>query len=157
MLLEQLFRSNAFPTFRFIVWLAGMPAGVFTECSVPTIEWKTEPVAEGGLNSYTHELLGRRGKTSFTLKNGVGTSVLISWYMQNMLEVFEVAGVNVLRRPVTILLLSSLKLPVMTWHIDNAMPTKWTGPQLSTKENTIAIQTLEFVGGEVIVVPGASL
>lgn len=155
MLLDQL--TNAFPTFRFVVWVAATPAGVFTECTVPNVEWTPEEVKEGGLNTYTHQLLGRRGKTNFTLKNGVGTSTLITWYMQIMMEQFEVLGVNTLRRPVTILLLSSLKIPIMTWHIDNALPIKWTGPQLNTSQNSIAVQTLEFVGGEVIVVPGASL
>jgi phage tail-like protein len=71
-----------------------------------------------------------------------------------MAEEFATSGTG-LRRTVTIVLLNSLKVPVMTWNISDAFPLKWTGPQLNSGENSVAIQTLEFAGGEVVVAPGA--
>lgn len=146
--------TNAAPTFRFIVTVNGAPYGVFTECDLPVISWDLDPVKEGGLNSYTHQLLGRRKDATLTLKNGVGTSLLVTWYIATMNESFTSSAAP-LRRTITVILLNSLKIPVMTWNIDKAMPTKWSGPQLKTSENSVAIQSLEFSCGEVTVIPGA--
>jgi phage tail-like protein len=147
--------THEIPTFRFVVTVDGAAYGVFTECELPTIEWETEPVKEGGLNSYTHALLGRRKAATFTLKNGVGTGDLVSWYMDTMNATFAEQGTG-LRRVVTIELLDSLKNPVMTWEIQNALPTKWSGPGLKTGENSIAIQTFQLSCGEITTIPAAS-
>ncbi|MBK8932716.1 MAG: phage tail protein [Chloroflexi bacterium] len=37
----------------------------------------------------------------------------------------------------------------MTWDIEAAYPVKWSGPQLNSGDNTIAIQTLEFACGSI--------
>jgi phage tail-like protein len=148
--------TNAAPTFRFVVLVNGAPYGVFTECDLPVVEWETLPVKEGGLNTRVHHLLGRRKETKLTLKNGVGTSAFIAWYLTAMAGVFDVPGAG-LRRAVTVILLNSLKVPVMTWHIEDAMPTKWAGPQLKTSENSVAVQTLELVCGEITIIPGLGI
>lgn len=132
-------------SFRFVVAIDGSPTAAFTECTLPTIEWDAEEVKEGGLNTYVHQLPGQRKQSTVTLKNGVGiVSDLMSWYIMTMDERFR-------RRRVTITLLNRYHAPVMVWHIENAYPLKWTGPQLQSDTNTIAIQTLELACGEVIV------
>jgi phage tail-like protein len=132
-------------SFRFVVAVDGSPTAAFTECTLPTIEWDAEMIKEGGLNTYVHQLPGRRKQTTITLKNGVGiASDLMAWYIATMNEKFK-------RRRVTITLLNRYHAPIMVWHIENAYPRKWTGPQLQTDENTIAIQTLELACGEVII------
>ncbi len=141
----DLIRNQANPTFRFIVSIAGISQGVFTECTLPTIEWETEEVKEGGLNTYIHQLPGRRRGTKLVLKNGVGSSHLMHWYRESMNELLH-------RRNITIVLLNSkhkLTVPMMIWNIQDAYPTKWAGPQLNTSQNSIAIQTLEFACGHV--------
>ncbi|MCZ7666629.1 MAG: phage tail protein [Chloroflexi bacterium] len=148
--------TNAAPTFRFVVLVNEAPYGVFTECDLPVVEWETQVIKEGGLNSHVHHLLGRRKETKLTLKNGVGTSAFISWYLATMAGVFDVPGMG-LRRSVTVVLLNSLKVPVMTWYIENAMPTKWSGPQLKTSENSVAVQSLELSCGEITIIPGVGL
>ena len=148
--------TNAAPTFRFVVLVNGAPYGVFTECDLPVVSWKMEPVREGGLNTRVHQLMGRREETTLTLKNGVGTSPFIAWYLATMAGIFDVPGLG-LRRTVTVILLNSLKIPVMTWHIEDAMPKKWTGPQLKTSENSVAVQTLELVCGEITIIPGLGI
>lgn len=148
--------TNAAPTFRFVVLVNEAPYGVFTECDLPVVEWETQVIKEGGLNSHVHHLLGRRKETKITLKNGVGTSAFISWYLMTMAGVFDLPGMG-LRRSVTVILLNSLKIPVMTWYIENAMPTKWSGPQLKTSENSVAVQSLELSCGEITIIPGVGL
>ena len=145
--------TNAQPTFRFIVLVNGAPYGVFTECDLPVVGWETQTIKEGGLNTHVHQLLGRRKESSMTFKNGVGTSAFIAWYLMVMNGIFNIPALK-LRRSVTVILLNSLKIPVMTWHVSKAMPTEWSGPQLKTSDNSIAIQTLKLICGEVTVIPG---
>jgi len=145
--------TNAQPTFRFIVLVNGAPYGIFTECDLPVVGWETQNIKEGGLNTYTHQLLGRRKESSMTFKNGVGTSAFIAWYLLVMGGVFNIPALG-LRRAVTVILLNPLKIPVMVWHVSDAMPTEWSGPQLKTSDNSIAIQTLKLICGDVTIIPG---
>jgi len=145
--------TNAQPTFRFIVLVNGAPYGIFTECDLPVVGWETQTIKEGGLNTHVHQLLGRRKESSMTFKNGVGTSAFIAWYLMVMNGVFNVPALG-LRRAVTVILLNGLKIPVMTWHVSDAMPTEWSGPQLKSSENSIAIQTLKLICNDVTIIPG---
>ncbi|MBK6327323.1 MAG: phage tail protein [Chloroflexi bacterium] len=144
MTLESM-RKEVNPGFRFVVDIAGISHGVFTECTLPSIDWDVEEVKEGGLNTYIHQLPGRRKSARITLKNGVGTSALMDWYIDTMNESFT-------RRKITVKLLDAknkLSSPLMTWDIEAAYPVKWSGPQLNSGDNTIAIQTLEFACGSI--------
>jgi len=134
----------AHPIFRFVVDVGGYTQGVFTECSLPVIEWELEELKEGGLNVYTHQLPGRRKGARITLKNGVGTDDLVSWYIDTMSESF-------VPKTVTVTLSDYQRSAVMSWHLKDAFPVKWTGPQLKAGDNSIAIQTLELACGEISV------
>lgn len=136
--------QQANPAFRFVVDVDGERQGAFTECALPTLEWDVEEIQEGGLNAYTHQLPGRRKGARISLKNGIGKSALLSWY----LEAIEKA---VTRKPLTITLLNSQRKPLMVWDIRESYPVKWSGPQLKSDDNTIAIQTLELVCGDITV------
>ena len=145
MLIEDL-RQLANAAFRFIVEVDSIPLGAFTECTLPTLELETEEVKEGGLNSYVHQLPGPRKASKVVLKNGVGIATeLMAWYLKTMRGEFT-------RRSVTITLLSPRMLPIMAWSIEDAFPNKWTGPNLKSDDNTVAIQALELVGGDITVI-----
>ena len=133
--------------YRFVVEVDGERHGAFTECTLPVIEWEVEEIKEGGLNSFVHQLPGRRKRATLTLKNGVGTSALLAWYLETMDESFS-------RRSVTVTLLNVEREPVMTWSMLEALPVKWSGPQLKSDENGVAIQTLEFAFGDMMVEEG---
>ncbi len=137
----------AIAAFRFVIDVEGERQAAFTECTLPTIEWEVEEVKEGGLNTYTHQLPGRRKAARITFKNGVGKSKLLEWYMNTMSE-------KITRKPVTITLLDSKHNPVLVWDIQNAYPLKWGGPVLKTDTNAIAIQTLDLGCGEITVKNG---
>jgi phage tail-like protein len=138
------FLTNA--SFRFVITVNGMPAGAFTDCTLPALELELEEVKEGGLNTYTHQLPGRRKSAKITLKNGVGLlNQLLPWYIKSMNEQFS-------RRRVTITLFSALIIPVMVWDIEDAYPVKWVGPDLQSGSNSVAIQTLELACGAINVV-----
>lgn len=134
--------SQSHVAFRYIVEINGERLAAFTECTLPTIEWELEEIKEGGLNTYVHQLPARRKSARLTLKHGIGKSVLLDWYLNTLDEKFE-------RRDITITLLDVTNADVATWIVRQAYPTKWTGPQLKSDSNAVAIQTLEFACGEV--------
>ncbi len=134
-------------SYRYVVEVDGQSQAAFTDCSLPAVDWEIEEVKEGGLNTFTHQLPARRKSGKISLKNGVGRSDLVQWYLDCMSETF-------VRKPIAISLLDSSLSPIITWNIDEALPIRWAGPDLKTDANTIAIQTLEFICGEITVTLG---
>ena len=142
-MLTELLGKLTTPSFRFIVALSNVPIGAFTDCTMPSLEWEMEEVKEGGLNTKVHQLPGQRRSAKIVLKNGIGIAKdLFAWYEMSSNEMFW-------RRNVTITLLSSLLIPMVIVHVEDALPIKWSGPELQAGSNTIAIQTLELACGEV--------
>lgn len=125
--------------FRFLVEVSGIPQGIFTECTLPNIEWETQEIKEGGLNTYTHQLPGRRKGAKITLKKGIIKEEMLTWYSDMMSERFAET-----RKIVDITLFNALHEPVIKWSCAQAYPTKWTGPDLKTQDNAVATQTLEL-------------
>ena len=131
------------PSFRFVVSFDGEAVGAFTECALPSVEWETEEIKEGGLNAYVHQLPGRRKATKVTLKNGVGVSKTVDdWFL-------DILNGDISRRKISISLLDLSHESMMTWDLENAYPTKLMGPSLKAEDNTIAIQELELTCGEI--------
>ncbi|MCU0520136.1 MAG: phage tail protein [Anaerolineae bacterium] len=141
---EDPIRAAANAAFRFVVSVGGEGQAAFTECTLPAVELDVEPVKEGGLNTFVHQLPAQRKPAKLSLMNGVGKSSLLDWFMESM------SGTPT-RKNLTVSLLNAEKEAVMIWQIDDAFPTRWVGPQLQSSANTIAIQTLELACGEVTV------
>jgi phage tail-like protein len=145
MSIDQQVHTMLTAAFRFVVAIDGVQVGAFTECVLPTVSMETEAVKEGGLNTYVHQLPGPQRAAKITLKNGVGIPTpLISLYKAAMSEQFR-------RVNVTITLLNPMLIPVMILNIRDAYAATWTGPQLRSDGNTVAIQSLELVCGEITV------
>lgn len=140
--------GEAHAAFRYVVEVDNQAQGAFTECKLPTIEWEFEVVKEGGLNNQVHNLPIRRKPARVMLKNGVGTKSLTSWFMNSLENHMNIRGH---RKNITIKLIDGLDNVIQTWHIQDAFPAKWEGPQLKSDSTSIAIQTLEMVCGEVTV------
>lgn len=139
---EDQMRATAHAAFRFLISVDGQKQAAFTECTLPTVEWEVEEVKEGGLNTFVHQLPAYRRAARVSLRNGVGRSDLLDWYLECM-------GGTPTRKNITVTLLNVEREPVMIWHIEDAFPTKWEGPQLQSHSKTIAIQTLELACGQV--------
>lgn len=145
---QKLYYDQTHPAFRYVVVHGNDTLGAFTECTLPVIEWEIEEIKEGGLNSYTHQLPGRRKAARVTLKNGVGKNVILDWFLQAVND--EMPGKE-LRRNLTIMLKDVRAVDVCKWNLTAAFPIKWTGPQLQSDSNALAIQTLEFACSRVTV------
>jgi phage tail-like protein len=99
-------------------------------------------------------LPGRRRSAKLTLKNGVGNPELLEWYLDALKGLF-------CRRSISIRLLDlnrAEEKAIAVWNIEGAFPVQWTGPDLRTGDNTIAIQSLQLACGEIkIEIPSAGL
>lgn len=145
---QKLYYDQTHPAFRYVVVHGSDALGAFTECTLPVIEWEIEEIKEGGLNSYTHQLPGRRKSARVTLKNGVGKNVILEWFLQT---INEETPSKKLRRNLSIKLKDVRSADVCTWELTAAFPVKWTGPQLQSDSNALAIQTLELACSLVMV------
>jgi len=130
------------PAFRYLVEIAGVTVGAFTECTLPAIEIDTQEVKEGGQNLHVHLLPGQRKAARLTLKNGVGNNGLMRWCVDTMNERFEQKDIIVSLHSARFA--PGVKEPICTWNLHKAYPVKWTGPQLQADSTAIAIQTIEF-------------
>ena len=137
---------NPLATFRFTVDIGGDKwVGVFTECTLPAIEWDVEEIKEGGRNDYIHQVIGHRKAGKVTLKHGLTKKYeLMNWYAEMMDEDYK----NY-KKTVTITLLDSEHKPVLRWNLENAFPIKVTWPDLKTGDAAVAIQSLELAVGHV--------
>lgn len=148
-LAQLLYETHA--AFRYVVEIAGLTVGAFTECTLPVMELEVEDLREGGVNTYTHLLPGRRKSARLTLKNGVGKNGLMDWCIATMQEKIEPKEITVTLKD------ARAKEPICIWHIQRAYPVKWTGPQLQAGASAIAIQTIEFACGLVTVEANATI
>jgi phage tail-like protein len=141
--------------FRYVVDIAGITVGAFTECTLPVIELDVEELREGGLNTYVHLLPGQRKAARLTLKNGLGKSGLMDWCLKTFQEEKSELPTKIETKTIVVTLRNaSGKKPICSWHLHRAYPVKWTAPQLQSDSNTIAIQTIEFACGLVEVEVG---
>ena len=66
--------------FRFTIKISDVTVGWFMECSGLSLERKTLPRPEGGVNDYTHRLPGRVEQSKVTLKRGLADNALYTWF-----------------------------------------------------------------------------
>ncbi len=126
---------------RFVVEIDGQRLAAFSECTLPTLEFETEERKEGGLNDYVHVLPIRRKSGRVTLKRGLtGSTELLTWYL-DLLS----GQVSDATRTLAIIMFDSMGNQLARWDFMEAIPVKWTGPQLKSDQGAIAIETLELV------------
>ncbi|PTQ91911.1 phage tail-like protein [Nitrosomonas nitrosa] len=97
----------------------------------------------GGMDpSFTKQCIpGMKSYGELTLKRGTfaGSNDFFDWWNGDTNK--ENNGMPE-RRTVTITLLNAARKAVVTWTIDNALPTKVTSTDLNAQNNEIAIETL---------------
>ncbi len=144
--------------FRYKIEIGDFIVGAFTECTLPDLELETEEVKEGGLNTHTHFLPGRRKAARLILKNGVGKNKLIDWCIDTLQIKISGKPLQIDAKNITVTLQDARgSEPICSWVIERAYPVKWVGPQLKADSNAIAIQTIEFVCGLVYMSVGDSI
>lgn len=130
--------------FHFRVEVLGLPGAAdadtrFTEVSGLSVEMATEEVAEGGQNRYVQKFPVRAKYPELVLKRGllVGSAV-VAW-VRACVEDLTIAP-----KGVDVTLLNPDHEPLLTWHLTNAYPTKWSASDLNATSNAVAVETLQL-------------
>lgn len=129
--------------FHFKVEVLGLPPNDndarFTEVGGLGVESNTEEVPEGGENRYVQKYPTRAKYPDLVLKRGLyAGSEVIKWVERNLgSDVVEPKNIDVK-------LLGEEHMPLMTWHIVRAFPTKWSVSDLNATSNAVVIESLQF-------------
>lgn len=132
-------RADPFLSFRFKVEIAGKEVGGFSEVSGLEQEFSVESFRQGGENLHERQLVGpAKFPSRLVLKRGIGdVRELWDWYR-------KVCEGAVERKTVSIELLDE-STPACRWSFRDAVPVKWTGPQLRGAASEVAVETLELI------------
>lgn len=129
--------------FHFRVEVLGLPPNDndvrFTEVSGLSVEVGTEEVAEGGQNWYVQKFPLRAKYPELVLKRGLLVGSEITEWIRASVEELRIQPKNV-----DVLLLNQEHEPLLTWHLVNAYPTKWSVSDLNASNNAVVVESLQF-------------
>jgi phage tail-like protein len=131
-------RVDPYQGFSFLVEIEGILTGGFSECTGLQVETEVFEYREGGVNEYIHRLRGPMKNPPLVLKHGL-THVDGLWRWHQ-----EVAQGQGERRSGTIYLLDRQRLPLVWWDFKEALPIKWTGPELRADSASVAFESVEL-------------
>jgi phage tail-like protein len=133
---------DPFGAFNFVVEIQGILAAGFSECTGLDTETDVIEYREGNEDITVRKIPGLKKHANVTLKRGLSTStVLFDWRKTVMSGAID-------RKSVSIILYDERGVSGqgerIRWNLQNAWPSKWTGPELKGNANEIAIETLEL-------------
>lgn len=140
--------SSTFPplSFFFTVSIAGESTETnFQEVSGLEIEMEMEEIVEGGQNAYKHRLPVRSQFKNVVMKRGLVSedSKLFEWVkgiLLNQVALDEPIEFN----SIDVQLNNPDGEPLRNWQLVDAYPVKWSLSNLSSTENSVLIETVEF-------------
>jgi phage tail-like protein len=130
-------RLDPVPAFRFTVTFDDLPPGGFSDCTGLQSEVEVQEYAEGGLNTHTWKFPGRSKQGNVTFKRGIVSKVLWDWYRAIATGDFKARNCSIYVHD------ASGSEDLIEFHLANAFPAKWLGPDLGAGQNNLAIETIE--------------
>lgn len=144
-------------SFHYSVEIEGYDNLTFTEVSGLQAEMVTEELIVGGRNNNVFKLPVRVKHSNLVLKRAFNTSIVADQVKRNtpiytdwLNKILHKDGnldnhqVNNLFKNISIDLIDPEGNVMMNWYITDAYPVKWLISNYSAKENTLAIETIEF-------------
>ena len=111
----------------------------FSEVGGLTTEFGTEEVAEGGENRFVQKYPTRVKYSELVLKRGLLKDSSVLAWVRACLQDFQIDPKNV-----NVHLLNPEHTPLLTWHLHNAFPTKWSVSDLQASNSAVVIETLQL-------------
>lgn len=136
-------RSDPYAGFRFLVEIDSLVVAGFSEVSGLELEMQPEDYPEGGVNRFTHKLPARFDQSNLVLRRGLTDSRELWDWIQGTVQ--SVENGSVARRNVRVIVLDSTGQESRGWEFLRAYPVKWSGPELSADQGSVAIESLELV------------
>ncbi len=121
-----------------------IPLGMWTKIEGLGLEYQLTEYREGGVNGYTHKILGPCKYSNLRLSRPVDSTsdLLMTWLQSNM--------VHVVPQTMAISPMTMAGDEITTWNLSGVVPVKWTGPSLDIMSNNVATETLELTYQEII-------
>ena len=130
--------------FHFKVEVIDLPKAVdddvrFSEVSGLSMEMGSEEIPEGGENRFIQKYPTRVKYPELVLKRGLlkGSGVR-AWIEECIIDQ------NITTHGIDVKLLNEKHEPLLTWHLANAYPTKWSTSDLNATSNAVVVETLQF-------------
>jgi phage tail-like protein len=121
-----------------------LPLGLWNKIEGLGFEYQVTEYREGGVNGYTHKILGPAKYTNLRLSRPVDSnSMYLSMWVQS-------AMIKVVPQTMAISALNAAGEEITTWNLAGVIPVKWTGPTLDIMGNAIAMETLEVAYEQII-------
>lgn len=134
-------RREAYGAYFFAVEIDGIEDAFFRTCSGLKHEADVFSLAEGGLNSHEHKLIGQSKYPNIVLKQGFAGPEF--WKMRQ--DFVKNEGKPRDRFNGTITQYGPGRKPAHKWRFTNAWVSKWEGPEFDASKNEISIETIEIV------------
>jgi len=121
-----------------------IPLGMWTKIEGLGFEYQVTEYREGGVNGYTHKILGPCKYTNLRLSRPVDSTsqLLMFWLQSNMIAVVP--------QTMSITAMTAGGEEITTWNLSGVVPVKWTGPSLDIMSNNVATETLEITYQEIL-------
>jgi phage tail-like protein len=153
---SQFSRFGLAMRFNVQVTALGLDLGDWSSCDGLRVDFKFEAVRSGGDYATTHVLPLTVAYRPVTLKRAVirpGSNSLQTWLSTIAAQWQSAEGELDVGTTVVIELLDVYQdTPAATWELQNAFPSSWSGPSMSTRSGEVALETLVlehdgFLGG----------
>lgn len=130
--------SDPLRGFRFLVEIDGIASAGFARVKGLSREVKVETYREGGVNDYEHKLLTQVTYPNLVLERGLALDSLWRWAL-------AASRGDVERRTVSVRLFDAAGADSgWTWHLDDALPVKWTASDLDAAASQVIVESVEF-------------
>lgn len=130
-------RQDPLRGFRYVVEIEGLAAGGFARVKGLAREVKYESYREGGVNDYEHKLFTQVTYPVVVLERGLALEHLWNWAL-------AVANGEIKRRKISVRLQNEAGDEAWTWHVDHALPVKWSCADLDAQSSQVVMESLEF-------------
>jgi len=156
-------RFDVSPAWKFYVEVLGVIIAEFNECSGLSMEREVKRVREGGTNDFEWLLPTQITYGNITLKRGITYNrELWRWFRWGILDgqVWGVHSVPGAGTVINLLKMAGVIVPQGThmsiilgtvdgkkarhWDVIGAIPVKWTGPQMQSGSDQVAVEELEI-------------
>jgi phage tail-like protein len=111
----------------------------FSEVQGLSVEMASEEVAEGGENRFIQKYPTRAKYPELVLKRGLLVSSEVIKWVRECIQDFNIQPKNI-----DVKLLNEAHDPLMTWHVVNAYPTKWSVSDFNATNSAVTIETLQL-------------
>jgi phage tail-like protein len=116
-----------------------MAAGAFQEVKGLGADLEVMAYPEGGVNDYVHQLPVRHSWTRLSLRRGVVRDMgLFRWYQAGLTQSLGA------RRDGAVMLVTPGGTPAVAWVFRAGLAVKWSGPELSAIQSSVAVEGLEI-------------